>query len=53
MEARIKAPGKAHTGISLIDLLAKFPDDEKAESWFRGVAATERPSTEVVVDYGL
>ncbi|MDE0233255.1 MAG: IS1595 family transposase [bacterium] len=38
MEARIKAPGKAHrTGISLIDLFAKFPDDDTAEAWFRGL----------------
>ena len=36
MEKTYKAPGKAHrTGISLVELFEKFPNDEKAEAWFR------------------
>ena len=32
---RTKAPGKAHrTGMTLIELMDKFPDDETAERWF-------------------
>ena len=38
MEEHAKGPGKAHrSGISLIDLCNKFPDDETAEQWFRGL----------------
>ncbi|MCY4650861.1 MAG: IS1595 family transposase [bacterium] len=34
----IKAPGKAfRQGISLMELFAMFPDDEKSEAWFRGL----------------
>ena len=49
-----KAPGKFHRkGISLVELMRKFPDDATAEAWFaqsrwpNGVACPHCGSTRV------
>ena len=45
MKTRKKGPGKAHRkGISLVDLVAMFPDDAAAEKWFSNLRWPDGPA---------